>query len=153
MEARVAHTLLLMYATGAVALRPRAPRVQGQVILRQNRPILPPGIVTAYLRRQGDAYINSNVCATPSFFHFSAIRDHLAGQSPNRSCDLEFSDGAGADSVFVGVCVLPQGRDIAGAQLSGRGRISLRMFRTTSLFGGGKVIVARKIADPRDQEC
>ena len=76
----MAHTLLLMYATGSVALRPRAPRVQGQVILRQNRPILPPGIGAAYLRRQGDAYINSNVCATPPFFYFSTTRDHLAGR-------------------------------------------------------------------------
>ncbi len=82
------HTLLLMYATGAVALRPRAPRVQGQVILRQNRPILPPGIGAACLRRQGDAYINSNICATPSFFHFSATCDHLDGQSPCRICAL-----------------------------------------------------------------
>ena len=79
LPARVAHTLLFMYATGAVALRPRAPRVQGQVILRQNRPILPPSVGAAYLRRQVDACINSNVCATPSFFHFSATRDHHDG--------------------------------------------------------------------------
>ena len=33
-----------------------------------------------------DAYINSNVCATPSFFHFSAARDHLDDKSPMRGC-------------------------------------------------------------------
>jgi hypothetical protein len=62
----------------------------GQLNHRQNGPILPPGIGAVCRRRQRDAYIRINVCATPPLFEFPATRDHLAGLSPNRPCDLEF---------------------------------------------------------------